>query len=91
MLCFTSAVEILPPSRFIGWVCPSRDSNTLLPMLAVVEPLSTFSTRGSIIKRNTNTVEYSIRKDQMPHGWGQSYPANSRPYPHLALVGGGGA
>ena len=40
MLCFTSAVEILPPSRFIGQVCPSRDTNTLVPMLAIVEPLS---------------------------------------------------
>ena len=38
-----------------------------------------------------HTLEVDIRKDQMPHGWGQSYRSNPHPYPHLALVGGGGA
>ena len=33
----TSAVEMSPPGRFTGRVCPSSDTKTLLPTLSLVE------------------------------------------------------
>ena len=55
------------------------------------EFLSQIAPGTPVMDWNTYTEEYSIRKNQMPHGWGQSYQSNPTPYPHLTLVEGGGA